>query len=257
MWFVWVTAGVALASALAVAGLLYVRRSPRFHSYLGENDVPGILFGGVGVLYGALLGFVVFGTWESYAGAEQAVTSEAAQLVGVYRDSQTFPQPLQGQIQASLRDYADAVMATEWASHGELIAHTTPDLLNPVYDLYRQYRPTDPIDQDRLQNADEHLHELELQRHLRHLSGEQSLPSIFWPVLVIGSAVLIAFSYFFRVERLRIQVVMTALVAGMLSLVLLLIYSLNSPFTGPVPVSQQPLQHALEQFGAIDLQSTP
>jgi hypothetical protein len=257
MWLVWVAAGVALASALAVAGLLAVRRSPRFHKYLGENDVPGILFGGIGVLYGALLGFVVFGTWESYDGAEQAVTVEAAQLVTVYRDSQTFPQSLETQIQAALRKYANDVMATEWAGHGNLALHATPDALNSVWDLYRQYRPTDPVDQDRLQNADEHLHQLELQRHLRHLSGEQTLPGIFWPVLIVGSAVLIVFSYFFVVERLRVQVVMTALVAGMLSLVLFLVYSLNSPFTGPVPVSQQPLQHALAQFDAIDLPSTP
>ena len=253
MWLIWVAAGVVLAALVAVAGLVYVRRSPRFHEYLGENEVPGILFGGLGVLYGALLAFVVFGTWTSYDEAEHAVISEAAQLVGVYRDSQIFPQPLQGQIQADLRTYATTVMATEWASHGSLVAHTTPDLLNPIWDLFRQDNPTDAVTQDRLQNASADLHELEVQRHLRHLSGEQSLPGVFWPVLVIGSIVLIVFSYFFRVERLRVQVVMTGLVAGMLSLVLLLIFSLNAPFTGPVPVSQQPLQHALLQFDAIDL----
>lgn len=38
-------------------------------------------------------------------------------------------------------------------------------------------------------------------------------------------------------------------------MVLLLIFSLNQPFTGPIPVSQQPLQHALAQFDAIDLQA--
>jgi 4-amino-4-deoxy-L-arabinose transferase-like glycosyltransferase len=158
------------------------------------------------------------------------------------------------QLTAALR--ASTVMATEWASHGSLVAHTTPDLLNPIWDVFRQDNPTDAVTQDRLQNASADLHELEVQRHLRHLSGEQSLPGVFWPVLVIGSIVLIVFSYFFRVERVRVQVVMTGLVAGMLSLVLLLIFSLNAPFTGPVPVSQQPLQHALLQFDAIDLPAT-
>jgi hypothetical protein len=257
VWLVWVVAGVVLAAILAVAGLLYVRRSPRFQQYLGENEVPGILFGGLGVLYGALLAFVVFGTWEFYDGAEQAVTSEAAELVGVYRDSQSFPQPLQGQIQTALRTYTQRVIATEWSSHGNLTIHSTPDLLNPVWSLYRQHQPTETVAQDQLQNVSEHLHQLEVLRHQRHLSGEQSLPGIFWPVLFVGSAVLIVFSYFFSVERLRVQVVMTALVAGMLSLVLLLIYSLNAPFTGPIPVSQQPLQHALAQFDAIDLPPTP
>lgn len=253
----WLACGVVLSALLAIAGLLFVRRSSRFHQYLGDNDVPGILFGGLGVLYGALLAFVVFGTWESYSRAEQAVTAEGAKLVGVYRDAQTFPDPLRAETQAALRTYVQKVVANEWASHGNLIVHSTPDLLNPVWDLFRQVTPTTSLGEALFAAQTQNLHDLEDQRHLRHLSGEQSLPGVFWPVLVGGSMVLIVFSYLFHGKNLRVQAVMTGLVAGMLSLVLLLIFSLNQPFTGPVPVSQQPLLHALAQFDALDLPSTP
>jgi Protein of unknown function (DUF4239) len=252
-WIVVSSVGVVLTALVAVAGLLWVRRSTRFTQHLGENDVAGILFGAMGILYGALLAFVVFATWESYARAEEAVTQEGADLVAVYRDSQIFPDPLRGEVQTALRTYTTKVMATEWASHGNLIVHTTPDLLNPIWALYRQVPIVDEHGDTQYAPAYERLHALELQRHLRHLSGEQTLPPIFWPVLVGGSVIVVLFSYVFHQNSLRVQAAMTGLVAGMLALVVMLIFSLNQPFTGPVPVSQQPLLHALAQFDALDL----
>jgi formylglycine-generating enzyme required for sulfatase activity len=114
-----------------------------------------------------------------------------------------------------------------------------------------------PRGETQLAAANESLHELELQRHLRHLSGEATLPSVFWPVLVVGGVIVILFSYGFHQNKLPVQAGMTALLAGLLTLVILLIFSLNIPFTGPVAVSQQPLRHALAQFDAIDLQAPP
>jgi hypothetical protein len=254
MWFVLSALWVVVAAMGAVAGLMLVRRT-RLGRHLGENDVAGLLFGAVGVLYGALLAFVVFAEWESYSGAEQAVVSEGADLVAVYRDSQTFPDPIRPQVQTALRTYTNTVMANEWSSHGNLIVHTTPDLLNPVWDLYRQVQPATPVEQDRLIAAEERLHQLELQRHLRHLSGEATLPDVFWPVLVLGSVILVVFSYVFHQSNLALQAAMTGLLGALLALVLLLIFSLNQPFTGPVPVSKQPLLHALAQFDALDLRA--
>ena len=255
MWMMLTAIGVLAVSVAAVAGLFVIRKSQRLDRHLGENDVAGLLFGAVGILYGALLAFVVFATWESYAGAEYAVTMEAADLVAVYRDTQQFPEPVRHDVQDALRTYTNKVLAAEWASHGNLLAHTTPDLLNPIWALYARVEPTTPRGETQLAAANERLHELEHQRHLRHLSGEATLPDVFWPVLVAGSVIIVLFTYAFRQNSLPLQAAMTGLLAALLGLVLLLIFSLNQPFTGPVPVTQQPLQHALAQFDAIDLQA--
>jgi hypothetical protein len=183
------------------------------------------------------------------------VSAEAAQLVAVYRDTQEFPAPQREAIQEELRAYADAVMATEWPSHGALRPHETPDLLNTVWTLYRQVGPSGSLTEDDIAGATERLHELELQRHTRHLSGEASLPDIFWPMLIVGAAIVVMFSYLFQHESFPVQVILTGLLTASLVLVLLLIYALNQPFTGLVPVSKQPFMHALIQFGAIDLGS--
>ena len=75
----------------------------------------------------------------------------------------------------------------EWPSHGKLMAHETPDPLNQVWDIYRSIQPTTPVQESDLVGADDRLHALELQRHLRHLSGEATLPWVFWPLLVLGA----------------------------------------------------------------------
>jgi hypothetical protein len=252
-WLLIVLLNILGASLVAVAGLVLVRRVRRFRPDVAENEVAGLLFAVMGVVYGALLAFVVFATWESFAGAQQAVTTEAADLVAAYRDTQTFPEPQRTQSQAALRTYANAVITNEWASHGSLAEHTTPDLLNPVWDIYRSITPTTASQESELAGASDRLHTLELQRHLRHLSGEATLPWIFWPLLLLGGLVLVVFSYFFHQASLSSQGVMTGVSTAMLVGVLLLIYSLNQPFTGPVTVSQVPLLHALQQFHALDL----
>lgn len=242
------------AVVLAVAGLLVARRSFRLPRDVGENDIAGFLYAVIGVVYGVVLAFVVFVVWERFAAVDEAVTTEAADLVAVFRDTQTFPEPLRQQAQDSLRTYATEVTASEWASHSGAKPHRTPDLLNPVWAIYRQLRPTSAQEEAQREDQMERLHELERQRHLRHLAGESTLPPFFWPVLVIGGILTIAFSYFFVLETLWLQAAMTAVLTALITGILFLIFSLNQPFTGEVHVSQEPMRHALEQFNALNMQ---
>jgi hypothetical protein len=240
-------------AVLAVAGLLVFRRVQRRRGAPRENDVAGSLYNVVGVVYGALLAFIVFAVWEHFAAAEDAVTTEAAALVTVYRDTEILPASLRQEAQQVLRSYVETVLANEWAAHGRLTVHRTPDLLNPVWAIYRQVEPASAVEEAELAAASDNLHALELQRHLRHLSGEATLPVVFWPMLVGGAATTVFFSYLFQQNHLRDQAVMTGVVAAVLAGVLFLIYSIDQPFTGLVQVNPQPLRHAQAQFDAIDL----
>jgi len=239
---------------VAVGGLLFLRLVLHLPRDKGAHDVAGFLYAVIGVIYGVLLAFVVFAVWQRYDAIDQAVTAEAADLVAVFRDTQTFPPPLQAEAQAALRTYANEVMTTEWNDHGTLTPHRTPDLLNPLYAIYRQIQPTTQWGMMQQDDANQRLHQLEVQRHLRHLSGESTLPTVFWPVLIIGGIVTIAFSYFFHLEQLWGQVLMTALLTAIIASLLFLIVNLNDPFTGRVHVSRYPFEHALQQFVALNLQ---
>ncbi len=238
---------------LAVVGLLLWRgvvkgQSPR------HNDFIGLIFATVALLYSVLMAFVVFSVWQRFTESAHTVTDEAAAAVVAYRDTQTFPEPLRSEAQAAFRSYLSEVMDNEWASHGSVRPHRSRDALNPIWDVYLQYQPTDPIAIDRYDGAQTRLHDLELQRHERHLAGEASLPNVFWWLIVGGAVVTVAMSYLFVVERKGVHALQVAVLAGVIAGVLALVFALDFPFTGSVHVSRGPFKHALLEFTALDLQ---
>lgn len=245
------------AMLLSVLGLLATRSAVKLHLSDGHNDIAGFVFATVGVVYAVVLGFIVITVWQRFADAEIAVTNEAAALVAVFRDTQTFPQPLRDEAQAALRSYATTVPATEWPTHGTLTVHKTPDPLNAVWAVFRQVTPATSVAESDLAQAKDHLYTLELQRHETHLAAEGTVPGIFWGLLIIGGIVTTGFTYFFHMENVRIHAMMIAILAGAIAALLFGVLALDRPFTGAVHISAYPFQHALQQFNALNGGSTP
>jgi hypothetical protein len=244
------------SSAIGVAGFLVwhrigIGRNPR------NNDFVGLIFAQVALLYSVLMAFVVFSAYQRFNDAGTSVTDEAAAVVVAYRDTQIFPEPLRSEAQAAYRAYVNEVMSNEWASHGTVRPHRSRDALNPIWNVYRKYQPTAPLDQSAFAAAQDRLHDLELQRHLRHLAGEASLPDVMWWLMVGGGMFTVAMSYLFVVERKSVHALQVALLSGFIASVLALVLALNFPFTGDVHVSRGPFKHALLNFAALDIQPGP
>ena len=236
---------IALAVVITMAGLWVFRKVADIEHFKTEEPVVSFLFNAVGLIYAVVLAFVVFAVWEHYSQAEALVTNEAAAMVVVYRDVELLPEPQRTAARRNFRSYARYVMDNEWETHGTVLQHEKPDVLNPIWANIRQGSGSSAV-RDR-------LHALEDARHRRHLAGESSLPAIFWPLLFGGGLLVIGYSYFFLMRSLRAQYVMTALLTVLIAGVLFLIYTLNSPFTGPEPVSKDPFLHAIEMFHSLDL----
>jgi len=236
---------IVSACVLALVGMTIVRLVVHRRRMAEENDAVGWLFSGVAVVNAVLLAFVVFAAYDRYSALRVTVTEEASALVVVYRDTQTMPEPARTDAQRALRTYADVVMDKEWQSHGLVLPHPTGDALNPVW---KAYRSAGPLGSD----VEGRLHDLERLRHLRHLASEHSLPAAFWPLLILGAAVTVITSFFFSMRRAWVQAVLTVSLAAILAGTVLLISSLNRPFTGPEPISRSPFQHAVLEFGALD-----
>lgn len=252
-----IVAGIIFGSVtLGVGGLALLRRGGRAQA--GEhNDFIGMIFAQVALLYSVLLAFMVFSTWQRFTDSASSVSEEAAAVVVAYRDTETFPEPIRSEAQAALRSYVKEVMENEWASHGAIEVHRSRDALNPVWAAYRKYQPTEAQAQSDFDAAKGRLHDVESQRHARHLAGEVSLPNVFWWLLVGGGAVTVAMSYLFAVESRRVHLLQVGVLTGAIACVLSLILALNFPFTGDVHVSRGPLKHALLNFDAIDILPGP
>lgn len=244
-------------SVILSVGVLAIVRRLRPDTTQQHNDFIGLIFAQVALLYSVLVAFMVFSTWQRFTDSAASVTDEAAAVVVAYRDTERFPEPIRSEAQAAFRSYVNEVMDNEWASHGEVLAHNSRDALNPLWNVYRRYQPTDPTGQSDLAGAEDRLHDVEVQRHARHLAGESSLPNVFWWLLVVGGVVTVSMAFLFSIERQRVHLVQVGLLSGFIAAALAVILALNFPFTGDVHVSRGPFRHALLNFDAIDIQPGP
>jgi hypothetical protein len=73
-------------------------------------------------------------------------------------------------------------------------------------------------------------------RRSRLIAAEGAVPDVIWLVLLGGAVVTIAFTFFFGMESLRAQTVMTALLAFLIFSELLVVIVIDRPFTGNVKV---------------------
>lgn len=236
---------IAAAIAVSYVGLHFSRPHLNIKQLKHETAIVGYIFSAIALIYAVVLAFVVFAVWERYSASQQVVTSEASALVVAFRDTQTFAEPERSAAQKALSDYTYYVMDHEWTTHGRVLPHNKADALNPVWNIYHRAKASD--------SALDRLHDLEQQRHLRHLAEEASLPVVFWPLLVGGGLLTVGSSYFLIMGSLKAQYVMTTMLTIVIAAVLFLIYTLNLPFTGQIPVSKDPFKHTLEIFQAMNL----
>ncbi len=74
------------------------------------------------------------------------------------------------------------------------------------------------------------------------------VPGVLWTALTLGGILTVAFTFFFGTENFRAQVMMTGVLTIIVFLGLFVIVAIDHPFTGPVHVGSDPLQHVLEDF---------
>ena len=76
-----------------------------------------------------------------------------------------------------------------------------------------------------------------------------------WCLLNIGAVITISFMFFFGLENFQSHMLMTALLAGYLSFMLFLVYSLDNVFKGPQGIKPVALEQVYALFDELDQDS--
>ncbi|MGH9173192.1 MAG: hypothetical protein ACRD1H_02475 [Vicinamibacterales bacterium] len=100
--------------AVAVAGLIGVRRSVELSLLQDHHDVAGFFIGIIGVLYAVLLAFVVIVVWEDFNDASRTVDNEANELSDIYWLANGLDTANRDRVQEAVRSYAASVVDDEW-----------------------------------------------------------------------------------------------------------------------------------------------
>jgi hypothetical protein len=234
---------VAGGTSLAVFGLLLVRSFVPYHKLKTHNDVAAAIYATLGVLYAVLLGFVVIIVWEGFDKSNLNAVKEANCLRSLYRDAQAFPLMQRQQVRTLAQEYAQTVIKDEWETMKVGKASPqTEEKLQEMWVFYSAYQTAGETERIFLEESVRKLNELGALRAERLIDSRTGIHPWLWFVLIVGGVTVIVFAFLFGSENLAGQIIMTALLAALISLILFTIFSLDYPFTGDISISAQPFE---------------
>jgi hypothetical protein len=241
---------IVVGSALVgVAGLMAVVRWFPQARRQGDNDVKGVFFGAVAVLYAVLLAFVVVTVWSDFSDAGKATQAEATRASALLRDATAFPAVARRRVRRHVLEYLRVVVDDEW---GTLASERPSPAAIRAYDAlwteYADLRPRGRESDTMYQESIARLNELGENRELRVIGSRETLPTPMWILLIAGFAVCIAFTYLFRMESLGTQAIAVGSIASLIGFVLFLIFALQHPFAGDVQISADPFRHVIDDW---------
>lgn len=205
-----------------------------------HNDVAGYLFSAVGVIYAVVLGFVVVVVWEKYDATVANVNQEVAAVSDLYRAAGGLPDPMRSNVRTALRKYADAMVQTEWPqmAHHVYVPRDTM-LLERIAQQIDDFSPKTTGESNAQQMASTQLERLFDARRARLIESVPSVPIVLWIALIAGAFAMLLFAYLFGVENRPAQLVMTAVLAGLIAMLFIVIAEFDSPFSGSVSISSE------------------
>jgi Protein of unknown function (DUF4239) len=217
----------------SIVGLLVTRKVLTHETLRKSHEVGGYFLAVVGTLYAVLLGLVVVDAMQRYQQAQNISEQEAASLVDVFVLSAQLPKEMRTQVQYMCNEYAAQVIRTETGAmkngtYCPLAREKAIDLMRDLMDFEPQSENEKALYPQMVQEASAFWQN----RQRRITMAGAGLPVMEWIVLIAGAFFTIFFTYFFVLEDVRLQMVMTGIVAVLISLNLSLIFVFEHPFAG-------------------------
>lgn len=204
-----------------------------------HNDVAGYLFSAVGVLYAVLLGFSVVVVWQKYDATVSNVETEVDAAADLYHVVDGFPAQSRDAIRGRLAGYARAVNDAEWPAMAANrdVPDTGANLLEAISYSIDTFAPVDIRQGNVQQAALQDQQRLFDARRERLIHAAPSVPVVLWFALVMGALSMVAFCYIFGVENRPAQLLMTAILVGLIAILFCVVYEFATPFSGSVTIS--------------------
>ncbi|HEV8615284.1 MAG TPA: DUF4239 domain-containing protein [Methylomirabilota bacterium] len=240
---------VAITSGFAVTGLALVNRfmPPGVREH--HNNVANPITNIVAVVYAVMLAFLVIAVWQDFGKADDIAQREASSVSDVYRAARAYPEPLQRRVRTGLEDYVRLVVSEEWTTQAEgRPSERSWAALEGVYKDMIDFDPKTPREQIVHTEQLREFNELLDYRRARLTMAVSGLQPVIWVVVLAGTALVIAFSWFFGTGNVRAHYGMSALMGVAIGLVLFLIAILDYPFRGGVSISPAAFEQVQENF---------
>src|SRR6185312_2645017 len=144
-----------------------------------NNELGGVFFNMVGVMYAIILAFMVFAVWDQYQSASHTAEDEATTLGNVFRDSTVFPGAESARLRAELRNYGQLIVDREWPEMAQRQeSKQVSDEFNRVWATFVQLDPVSEQQKAFYSEMTHNINQLHALRHSRLLASTSSLPRL-------------------------------------------------------------------------------
>jgi hypothetical protein len=247
---------VSLASILVLSVVIpwlavrLVRRLWPHPALEASNELVGFTYAVFGLIYGVLLAYTIVVAWERFDETEKNAAREATILSELWRDAEVFSLDTRVGVHLDLMRYAESVADEEWPTMGEKGAADprTIAAYEKLWSQSYQITPDNKTQEAFLQQFLERMNELSGARRLRIMYSRNEVHAILWIVLVMGSIMTVGYTLLFTSKHAWVHTVITGCIMLMSLLGLLVILSLQYPFTGDVSVKPEAFHDLLFSF---------
>jgi Protein of unknown function (DUF4239) len=249
---------VTVVTTLSVLGMLVVRTRVNLETLATYHEVAGHLLSVVGTLYAVLLGFVIVDSMQHMQDVRGLVSMEASGLANIFLCSEGLPTEKRDTIRDLCREYADEVINDEWASLRQ--GRYSQKTFHSVFRIWKEitrYQPETQQQSDIHQQLLSEICAMTQNHRTRVINATRGVAPIMWLVLIIGGIFTVIFTYFFGVASVKVQALMTLLVALTLSLNVYLVFVYGNPMSTDMGIKPGPFELDLIIFNSFDKGEMP
>jgi hypothetical protein len=241
---------VVLSMLLGVAGVALTRRLVPVQRREPHNAALGIIYGGLYILFGVIVGFTSFIVLNNYNDVRTTVQSEAADVSRIYLLAQRLPEPRRHQVQELAKTYARVVVEEEWPLMRQGQASPrAQSLADELRSAIQGYEPTTSAQQSIYVQELTAANELDSDRATRLLDMHPRLPPILWIALLGLTVPMLLFAWLVGIEDTSLHMVGVAAFAAGVALILFTIAVLDRPFGTDARIGPQPFELVLHEIG--------
>jgi len=229
---------IAGSTLLSVVGLLLVRRLIDTSNLVACHDVGSSLLSVVGTLYAVILGLIVVDAMGKFQEAHVVTEGESNALANLVILANRMPTEKRDEIHLKAQTYSELVINEEWPmmDHGDYSSRAATSALE-LMDAVAHFEPV--TEGQKAIYAESLSVSSDFWSNRRSRTGKviRGIPALEWLVLILGGMITIVFTYFFALERVKVQVAMTTLVSLIISLNVYLVSMFGYPYSGDLKVS--------------------
>jgi len=245
-----------LAGMLSLLGLARFERCNLLKKLCPENEVTGIMFGAISLIYSLVLAFVIVAVWGNYEDLNQTIEREADKLDGILIHSASLPDSVQAPIKTALHNYCNQVINKEWQMDHEPKMHNASAI--PQLRLLLLKNTAQSTENEGIYSVlDDDLSSISDLRRSRLSHNRAHVPTLVWFTLKIGSVMVIVFSFFFEVSSPRVKKLYIFSLTVSIAISLFLVYALDHPFNHNMQMSNQPYVNVLHETRVNNTFSKP